>query len=167
VFKLDTQKLQGNGLNVKDRFFQWRRANTAIMFFAMLIPWYNFGCGIEGDSCITTFSFFPEPLFFITSLEFTFGMIAYKNFRLEIIIPDVLLAICGFLLFLYLIYNLLVLLTKREEYKSRKLFPITLFIMLVVFSYSLQFFAPMLGYWLISIALLSSVVFERANARRG
>jgi hypothetical protein len=149
--------------------------NTAVLFFAMLIPWV-YSAGVEGDIRPSTFSLSLEWISLIVgAVNYSFKYVSNGNidgFTIRII----LLGVDALLLLLYLAYNVLVLRKKKKEYKSRIAIPTILVSMcflfwlwiMLDFPFSLRMWAePMLGLWLISLSLLSSAVLEWVNARQG
>jgi hypothetical protein len=147
----------------------WRGANTVVMLFAMLIPWYFPGLTIEGEipPNSSTFSIYFEWVFFIINVgDSAFASISHGRID-GFVIELILRGVGALLLLLYLAYNLLVLLRMKKEHKSRIAIPAVLVGIFFVFLSKLRFVpSPMLGFWLISFSLLSSAVLEWVSARQ-
>jgi hypothetical protein len=132
----------------------------------MLLPWYRVGKFYEFEESIPDFAFFYfQWLFFVTGeMNSALKRLSWDNDTL-FIARDILLGISGSLLFIYLIYNLAILLKKVKSIKSKILIPTTLIGMIAVFSSKLMYLGPRPGFWMISLGLLSSAVLEWVNAR--
>lgn len=155
----------------------WRKVNAAVMAFAMSINWYDAGSGIEGD--MPTYNMFPffEWLYAIENVRnHAFIQISNGIFD-EFTISLILRGVSAVLLLIYLAYTLLVLLKKKNEYKSRIVIPLVLMSIFYVFLLGFKsgflpftgwygWMKPMPGFWLISFSLLSSAALEWVNARQ-
>jgi hypothetical protein len=151
-------------LKLKHKLRLWRILNTLLIFMAMAMNWYEvFNIDDQIGSYDSLFG--PEWPSFIGEGIYSFKSMFIYGVDMRSI-QSILLGISEPILVLYPIYNLLVLLNKRKEYKSQVLIPIALIIMIIVFSSELQYVVrPLLGFWVISLGLLSSAVLEWVNAR--
>jgi len=161
----------------KNWLHRWRVLNTVLIFVSMTMSWYytsfafdNFDSNFYSTGNPFISSFWFEWYWLILGGIANLADIPISGFGLSEA-QSVLAGISGFLLVLYLIYNLLVLSNKIRDYKSQILLPNTLFIMVAMFSLELHPYysdigkwEPMLGFWFISSGLLSSIIFELANA---
>jgi hypothetical protein len=147
----------------KITLWQWRIINVALIIAGMMMPWFYID---PMEPYLTDYS----P---IAGWSEIYGMcveaIDYiKSFGFEwLIIPVILSGICGILIFFYLIYNLLVIIEKGKI-KKLKFAPFAFIGINIMFSIKWlvsDFTHPLLGFWVISLGMLSSAVLEWMNAR--
>jgi len=135
----------------------WRGINLILIVSGLLLPWVrvyfdNANVGLE-----------PAPhagwIFFLSTwLEFINHLSEHK-FEL-FMLPIWLIGISGFLIVLYLVFNLFTAI-KGGNHKGNKIISIILICTIVTFLFDIYLGGkPGLGYWLINLGVFSSAVLE-------
>jgi hypothetical protein len=137
------------------RLKMWRVINTALLVAGMSLPWYVL-ISIEGDLV-------PTPAGWKSACEgVVWALGDIKSFGFDWYTTALILAGVGVVLvFLYLVYNVSAVIKKRN---IRCKFLSFIFIGVNIL-FSVRLDRPVIGFWVISLGLLSSAVLEWVNAR--
>ncbi|OGO71666.1 MAG: hypothetical protein A2Z49_09730 [Chloroflexi bacterium RBG_19FT_COMBO_56_12] len=135
----------------------WRVINLILIVSGLLLPWIriyfdNVNVGLE-----------PAPpagwIFFLSMWQDTINDLSGHGFEL-FLLPFWLTSLSGFLIVLYLVFNLIAAI-KGGDHKGNKVISIILIGTIVAFLFLVfESAEPALGYWLTNLGVFSSAVLE-------
>ena len=133
----------------------WRIINMALIILGISTPWFKFYFDMQAPELGS------PPIgwvFLLSKVQMVLTDLSENGFEI-LMLPFWLTSLSGFLIVLYLIFDFILLFINRDN--RNKIFSVTL--IGIVASLSFYVFLggkPLLGYWLVNLGLISSIILE-------